>query len=271
MSPILYSLIIVGGIGLVCAVLLVLASHFFRVEEEEMTGKIRECLPGANCGACGYPGCDGYAKAVALGQSAPNLCIPGSVSVAKKLSELLGVEVKTEKPQVAFVKCNGTCSTSSRKAVYDGVTTCKAISQIYGGHNTCVYGCLGCGDCFSACPSDAICIKGGVAHINPKDCIGCGMCVAACPKNIISLHPRDAKVAVMCSSEDKGAAAKKACENACIGCKKCEKTCPEGAITVENNIAKIDYEKCTGCGKCHGVCPTNCIKSTDFAAAVISW
>lgn len=271
MNPILSALAVVGGAGLICAVLLVIASHFFRVEEEEKTKLIRDCLPGVNCGACGYSGCDGYAKAVALGECAPNLCIPGSTSVAEKLSALLGVTVSTDKPKVAFVKCNGTCSTASRKAVYDGVLSCKAISQLYGGHNTCIYGCLGCGDCFAACPSNAICIKGGVAHINPKDCIGCGMCVEACPKNIISFYPIESAVAVMCSSHDKGAAAKKACVNACIACKKCEKECPEGAIKVVDNLAHVDYEKCTGCGKCHDVCPTHVIKRTDFTAAHIKW
>lgn len=269
MNSILSAFLIVGGIGLALSLLLVIASYFFRVEEEEKTKLIRACLPGANCGACGYSGCDGYAKAIALGECAPNLCIPGSVSVADELSKLLGITVSAEEPKAAFVKCNGNCANTTKKADYDGITTCKAATGVYGGPNSCNYGCLGYGDCAAACPSDAICVKDGIAHIDPKACIGCGMCVSSCPKNIIDLYSRDSIVAVMCSSHDKGAVAKSYCSNACIGCKKCEKICPTEAITVIDNLAKIDYEKCCGCNKCHSVCPTNCIKSVDFTEPII--
>ena len=113
------------------------------------------------------------------------------------------------------------------------------------------------------CPVDAICIKDNIARIIPEKCISCGLCVKTCPKHIISLIPRDAKVAVKCSSHDNGAATRKNCKDGCIACKKCEKTCPYGAITVQNNLAVIDYEKCTGCGMCHEVCPVGCIPQID--------
>jgi ferredoxin len=72
------------------------------------------------------------------------------------------------------------------------------------------------------------------------------------------------QAAVLCNNKEKGAVARKHCQNACIGCKKCEKTCPHGAITVVDNLAVIDYDKCTGCGECAGACPTGCIKLTKF-------
>ena len=269
MEPILIALAIVGGVGLLCAIFLVLAAHFLAIEEEEKIKQIRDCLPGANCGACGYSGCDEYAKALALGECEPSLCIPGSTGVAEKLSELLDIKITVSEPVVAFVKCNGSCGDAAKKAVYDGIFSCKAAAQLYGGPNACRYGCLGCGDCAAVCPSDAICIKAGIAHIDPRACIGCGMCESACPKGVIAFRARDSKVAVMCSSHDSGAVARKACTKACIGCRKCEKTCPEGAITVRNNLAEIDYEKCTGCGLCAEACPTNCIKTTDFVLASI--
>ena len=259
MTQILTALLVVGGVGLVMAIVLVVASIVFKVEEEEKTKTIRECLPGANCGACGYTGCDGYAKALALGEAEPNLCIPGSVSVAEKLSEILGVEIKVGEPVVAFVGCNGTCEATSKKAFYDGISTCYAASMIYGGPNACRFGCVGCGDCAGVCPTNAICIDDGIARVDPRVCIGCGMCVKECPKDIIKLLPKDAKVAVMCNSLDKGAVARKNCKNACIGCHKCEKECPSGAIKIVDNLSVIDYEKCIACGRCAEVCPTKCI------------
>ena len=93
MNGILIAAIVVAGIGAVCAVMLVLASKFFAVKEDTVYLEIRECLPGANCGACGYAGCDGYAKALASGEESKiNLCIPGADAAAEKMAEILGVE-----------------------------------------------------------------------------------------------------------------------------------------------------------------------------------
>lgn len=268
MNTILSAVLIVGGLGLLCSLLLMIIDNLFSVDEDEKVKEIRACLPGANCGACGYSGCDQYAKALAENEAAPNLCIPGSVSVAAKLSELLSVNVCVDEPKVAFVKCNGNCKATAKKAVLDNTYTCKAAASLYGGPNTCLSGCLGCGDCAKVCPSDAICVDDGIAHINPMLCIGCGMCVKECPKNIIDLYPRDVRYAVMCSSTDKGAVARKNCTNACIGCKKCELNCPNGAIVVNNNLAEFDYDKCINCGKCREVCPVGCIQVVDFSAPI---
>ncbi len=268
MNPVISAVLIVGGVGLVCSLLLVVANHFFRVEEEELTKKIRECLPGANCGACGFTGCDLYAKEVALGNVAPNLCIPGSVATAKRLSELLGLEVTAKELTVAFVKCHGNCDATTKQAICDNIYTCRSAMALYGGPNACITGCLGFGDCSRVCPSNAICIEDGIAHINPKLCIGCGMCVKECPKHIIVLYSRKSLHTVMCSSHDKGADARVNCKKACIACKKCEKTCPENAIVVVNNLAVVDYDKCSGCGKCIEACPTGCIQRVDFSVPI---
>ncbi len=261
---ILIGFIVVTAIGLVAGVLLALASHFMNVPENETAKKIREVLPGVNCGACGYNGCDEYAKALAECGVSTNLCIPGADAVSQEISDILGVEFEDVKEKVAFVHCNGNCFATDSKAHYDGQMTCKAANLIYGGPGKCTFGCLGCGDCARDCPVNAICMKDGIAHIDSRICIGCGMCVKICPKNIISLVPKLATVKVMCSGHDKGAVALKSCKNACISCKKCENTCPHGAIRVENNLAVIDYDLCTECKKCAEVCPTKCIKVTDF-------
>lgn len=261
---ILLAFIVVSAIGLIAGVILTLASHFMHVPEDETVSKVREALPGVNCGACGYTGCDDYAKAVAAGEAKTNLCIPGADAVAQNISQIMGVAFEDVVEMMAYVHCNGNCEATFAKAAYDGQMTCRAANLVYGGPGSCRFGCLGCGDCARACPVDAICMRDGIAHVDPNICIGCGLCASECPKGIISLIPLTSKTAVMCSSEDKGAVARKNCKNACIACKKCENSCPNGAIKVVNNLARIDYDKCTFCGICAEVCPTHCIHTLDF-------
>ena len=261
---ILIALGTVVAIAILMGTLLALVTHFFSVKESRKKLRARACLPGVNCGACGFKGCDDYAAALAEGKAAPNLCVPGGEDTANALGKVLGVEVGEIKRDVAFVHCNGHCEATSKKADYVGISTCRAASMIYGGPNACNHGCMGYGDCAAVCPANAICVMDGIAHVDETRCIGCGICSSVCPKHVISLVPRDAGAVMMCSSKDKGADARKACKNACLGCKKCEKTCPNGAIKVVNNLATIDYEKCTGCGACAKGCPTGCLKNVSF-------
>lgn len=261
LTDILTALAAVVAVSLVLGALLALVIRFFGKEEDERVRQIRACLPGINCGACGYKGCDDYAVALVEGKAKPNLCIPGAKDTAQAIGDILGIEsVPEPKDVVAFVHCNGVCGAAVKKAVYDGINTCRAASMIYGGSYACNNGCLGFGDCAAVCPSKTICINNGVAFIDTRACIGCGVCIGTCPRKIISMIPRDIATVVHCSSKDKGADAKKACSNACIGCKKCEKACPHDAIKVVDNCAVIDYERCTGCCECISACPTKCLK-----------
>ena len=268
MSEILTAVIPVVIIAVICGAILVIASKIMAVKEDERFPVIRECLPGANCGACGFAGCDGYAKALCENPDTPiNLCIPGAENVARQLSELLCVEFEAVAEQIAVVHCSGDCAHTQDKYIYQGIESCAAVKLMYGGKGVCTYGCLGLGDCAKACPHHAIFVKDNVAVVNPVDCVGCGVCTKTCPNGLISLVTDTKNVVVTCSNHDKGAVTRKLCFNGCIGCKKCERVCPEKAIKVIDNIAVIDYTKCPDCkdfGICAKNCTTGCIKISDL-------
>ena len=267
-KAILIAAALVTAIGLACAAVLVIAAIFMSVKENEAEKKIRECLPGANCGACGYTGCDGYAKALAEsknGEVKTNLCIPGADAVSHKISEILGVEFEDTVEQVATVRCCGDCDNTEKKAMYSGMETCAAAKLIFGGDTACAYSCLGRGDCAAVCPHGAICLDDGIARVDARKCVGCGLCAKACPQKIIQLMPDVVRQVVACSNKQKGADAVKVCKNACIGCGLCAKNCPTGAITVADNLASINYELCTRCGKCGEVCKRGCIRTADYS------
>ena len=264
---ILIPILALGVISVICAVVLTVASRLFGVKEDPRLAEVRDRLPGANCGACGYSGCDGYAKALCDGEcDNPSLCVPGGDGVANEVGEIMGLDASDVIERVAYVACNGSCLPSEKKYVYDGIKSCRSANMSYSGDRECTFACLGYGDCVKVCPRDAICINQTkfIAEIDPRKCIGCGLCVKECPNGIISLINDTSRVVVKCSSHDKGAQVRKVCSNGCIACGKCEKNCPSGAIKVENNLATIDYEKCTGCGICREVCPVHCIHAGNF-------
>lgn len=264
LRAILIAVGVVCVIALLCALLLVIADKFMAVKEDERVKKIRACLPGANCGSCGFAGCDGYAKALVDGKTKTNLCIPGSDDVAKQIADILGVEAEDVIEQVAYVHCNGDCRHTEKKFNYVGITTCAAAKLHYGGDGLCKYGCLGYGDCAAVCPQGAICLENGIAHIDPRKCIGCGLCEKTCPNHVISMLPDYADTVVSCINKEPEEVVKPKCTNACIGCGECAEACPVNAITVRQNLARINYETCVGCTYCEYVCKTGAIKLSDL-------
>ena len=254
------AVIVVSIIGALCAVMLSVASKVMAVEVDERIPKVRECLPGANCGGCGYPGCDGYAAAMVEDADTPlTLCAPGGAAAAQAVAAVLGRSAGEMVKKAAVVLCRGDCNATKNKMEYAGIEGCAAAKLMFGGAGECTFGCLGLGDCAAVCPSNAICIENGIAHVDARVCTGCGACTNVCPNHVINVIPVSAPVKVSCSSHDKGAAVRKKCSAGCIGCGLCMKNCPAGAIKVENNLASIDYSKCTGCGTCQQKCPAKCI------------
>ena len=259
-TGIILAAVIVGGTGLFIGVFLGVAGKKFAVEVDEKEEAVLGCLPGNNCGGCGYAGCSGLAAAIAKGEAPVNQCPVGGAPVAEKISAIMGVEAGSSERQVAFVKCAGTCDKAKQEYEYYGIHDCVMVNMMQdGGPKACSHGCLGEGSCVQACPFDAIHVVDGVAVVDKESCKACGKCVAVCPKHLIELVPYKQKHLVQCSSKDKGKKVMDACSVGCIGCKKCEKTCKFEAVKVEDNIAHIDYSICKDCGLCAKECPKKII------------
>lgn len=273
MNFILIAVIVLGAIALVSAVVLYITSKRFAVYEDPRLETVTEVLPGANCGGCGFPGCGGMADALVKGADAGSIeglfCPVGGQKVMENVADLLGMTVEKTDPMVAVVRCNGTCENRPRIAEYNGLRTCAAIHATGAGETACGFGCLGCGDCVSACQFEAIHMnpQTGLPEVDDEKCTACGACVKACPRSIIELRkkgPKNRRIYVQCVNKDKGPAAMKACKVSCIACGKCFKACEFDAITIENNLSYIDYNKCRMCRKCVNECPTHAITALNF-------
>lgn len=265
MTLIIIAIVLVLIISLIAGVLLSYASKKFAVQEDQLFIDLRAELPGANCGGCGYAGCDDYAHALANGKNSGEdvpctKCVVGGPNVAAKLAGVLGTEAGSEEKQVAFVACNGTTDNAKQLYAYAGhVDSCVAAKALFGGAKQCSYGCISLGDCVAACKFDSIHVVNGVAVVNPNTCTSCGACVKACPQHLISLKPASEKVIVRCSNKDLGRAAMAVCKTSCIACHMCERTCQHDAVHVVDNCAIIDPAKCVGCGDCAAKCPKHAI------------
>ncbi len=250
---------IVSILGLLGAIILVVASHFLSVKEDERISLITEALPGANCGACGCAGCADYAKSIVEGGNAVNKCIPGGKKTAAEVGEIMGVKPDAVESRKAVVLCQGHYNNTSDKYDYQGIQTCAASNTLYNGRTACRFGCLGFGDCVAKCKFGALKIENGCAIVDVLKCTGCGACATACPNNLIDILPESVKPVVLCKNKERGALTRKGCSAGCIGCMKCQKECPAGAITVSENVATIDPAKCIGCSNCVSVCPVGAI------------
>ena len=272
MNEILIAIGVLGGLGLLFGLVLAIASKVFYVETDPRLDLLNECLPGANCGGCGYAGCGGYAEAVLKGEAEIGKCASGGNDCAMKMAEIMGVKAEKMERRVAMVRCSGYKGVDEEgnpigaklKGEYEGISDCLAASKVAGrGPSACKFGCLGFGNCVATCQFDAIHIVNGVAVVDEEKCVGCLACAAACPRQLIVPVSPEQNVLIACASMAKGAATTRACTVGCIGCGKCKKTCQHDAIILEKNLARIDYTKCVNCGDCAKVCPKGLIKDSN--------
>ena len=260
MNFLLPAVIALGGMGIISAVILYFVAKKFEVQEDLRVVEILSLLPAVNCGGCGYPGCSGFASACVNATSLDGLLCPvGGTATMNGIAAVLGKSAVECEPTIAVVLCNGSRDKRTQTNIYEGATNCSIASALYGGETACSYGCLGFGDCVTACSFGGIRINSEtrLPEFNEEQCTSCGACIKACPKQLIQLRKKGPYVS--CMNKDKGALARKACKAACIACSKCQKVCESEAITIVDNLAFIDDGKCTLCGKCVAECPTSAI------------
>ena len=247
MKEILYAVLVLGIMGAVFGAVLAIASKVFAVKTDERLPKLIEALPGANCGGCGFAGCQAYAQAVLDGRAEIGLCVAGGQASADRMAAVMGVTAAKTERVVAMVRCRGH---HTAKARYDGIHDCRSAMFVGGnGPSACPSGCLGFGSCVSVCRFDAIHVVDGVAEVDPAKCTGCLQCAAVCPRKVIVPVSYDADIVIACSNHERGAYTRRECDMGCVGCHLCEKQCEFDAIHVVNNLAVIDYSKCVSCGR----------------------
>ena len=250
-------------LGLAFGLTLAVTARRFHVPVDPLVEAVRDRLPSANCGACGFAGCQAYAEAVvARPDVSTSLCAPGRESVARALAELTGKAMGTVHDRIVVMRCHGVSAYARDEAEYAGVETCAAAAMVFGGPKACKNGCLGLGDCVRACPFGALSLGGeGIAVVDPEACTGCALCVPVCPKELFELYPRSRRIELSCVAKDKQSVVRATCLVGCTLCRKCVAKCPAEAIAWDGRTIVIDHEKCRAWGPscneaCVDICPS---------------
>ena len=225
------------------AVALLIASEKLKVKVDPKVGQIQEALPHLDCGACGFAGCGQYAKAILENPELLGKCAPGGPETSGKIAEILSLQISDSgAPKRPIVHCRAHADDKTYYGKYQGIPTCTAANTLPN-VQACKFGCLGFGDCGSACKFDALGIVDGLAIVDYEKCTGCGACSKACSRNLIEMVPFGCEnmMTVACSSKEAGKTTRQMCKVGCIGCGICAKQTEQ--FRVEDNLARLDYEK----------------------------
>ena len=241
---ILESVAILGGIGLAFAMLIAVANRKLKVWEDPRIDVVAGMLPGANCGACGSPGCRAFAELAVGGKVTPSKCNVMAPEGVARVAAFLGVDAGQQQKLVARLFCAGGSDVAIQQADYRGLKTCAAATTVAGGGKGCRWGCLGFGDCATACSFGAIRMSAdGLPVVDPALCTACGDCVDACPKGLFRVMPTEHRLLVQCRNLIASDDIRSICSAACTACGRCVQDAPEGLISVATGVAAIDYAK----------------------------
>jgi electron transport complex protein RnfB len=248
---------LLGGLGFLLGLVLTFAATRFRVKRDEKEEAILSALPNANCGACGFPGCAGFAESVARGEADPFGCPVSDAETREKIAQILGIESKPKEREIAVLICQGGEKECGRRFNLRGEKDCRSVALLHSGDKECPYACLGYGHCVKVCPFSAIRMgENSLPVIDEEKCTGCGICVRECPKKVLRLLPKSKLVYLACVSPEKGKEVRDKCSVGCFACGICVKVCPYSALKMENNLPVMDFSLCTDCGICVHKCPT---------------
>jgi electron transport complex protein RnfB len=238
------AVVFLAGLSALLAAILAVAHRRLWVYEDPRIDVVTDMLPGANCGACGLPGCRAFGEKVVEGAIQPSACPVGGVDTAKYIASYLGIDAGSMVKTVARLLCAGGSDQAGQVGEYEGFTSCRAAATIGGGPKGCTFGCLGLSDCEVSCTFDAITMSStGLPIVDPEACTACGDCVRACPKNLFVIQPVMHRLIVQCKSILEGDEALERCKVVCTGCGLCAADAPEGLITMQNNLPVINADK----------------------------
>ncbi len=256
----LTSISALGGLTLLLATGLVVASRKLHVEEDPRIDAVEDMLPHSNCGACGFPGCRPFAEALVAGDALPGKCTVSSEEGRAEIADYLGVDVGEVNKQVARLACAGGTNVARMHARYVGHSSCRSAALVAGGGKGCFWGCLGLGDCERVCDFDAIEMDAhGLPVVIEDLCTACGDCVEICPKDLFSLHPSSRRLWVACKNLEHGNELLEDCEVACTACERCVFDAPSGLISMKDNLPVIDYSRRHATKEPIARCPTGAI------------